>query len=170
MPRKHFETVVRAAAGNVEVTHDSTGEYLPGQVVNFAQIDARNHARAQSVPLTTAVGKMLDEKVKGFEHLYGSVLTPDHVKDMKKQRVRTVRAVDDPITFDAKLHGIQWVPQRRENWVAQLAYRGLERAVRQGAAEGWRSNLHGLHPIPALVFGKELVVNPSEVVQREGVY
>lgn len=170
MPRKHFETVVRSAAGNVEVRRDSSGEFLPGQVVNFAQVDARNHARAAAVPLASATGKMLDEKVKGFEHLYGSVLTPDHVKAMKKSRVRTVKAVDDPITFDPTLHGIQWVPQRRENWVAQLAYRGLERAVRQGAAEGWRSNLHGVHPIPGLVFGKELIIKPTEVEQREGAY
>jgi hypothetical protein len=122
------------------------------------------------MPVTEAVDKQLDEKVKGFEHLYGSVLTADHVKEMRKGRVRTVKAVADPITFDAKLHGIQWVPQRRENWVAQLAYRGLDKAIRQGAAEGWESNLHGVHPIPALVFGKELVIKQPEIEQREGAY
>ena len=42
-----------------------------------------------------------------------------------------------------------------EDWVGRLGYTHIGRTITEAAREGWKSNIHGFHPIPAVAFAKE---------------
>jgi DNA-directed RNA polymerase beta subunit/DNA-directed RNA polymerase beta' subunit len=42
----------------------------------------------------------------------------------------------------------------QEDWMARMNYQRLEHTMREGAAQGWHSDIHG-HPIPGLAHGAE---------------
>lgn len=41
------------------------------------------------------------------------------------------------------------------DWLARMQTRDLKKTVLDAAAEGWKSMLHGTHPIPGMAYGKE---------------
>ena len=60
------------------------------------------------------------------------------------------------------LKGINEVPlAMQEDWLARLQYQKLKDTVLEGSAQGWKSDLHGLHPIPGMAFGKEFGMPPD---------
>lgn len=61
-----------------------------------------------------------------------------------------------PILAKPILKGITQVPTSvQEDWMARLQHQGLRQTIIDAAAMGWKSNLHGLNPIPGMAFGKE---------------
>jgi DNA-directed RNA polymerase subunit beta' len=42
-----------------------------------------------------------------------------------------------------------------KDWMSRLNYQYLHQTIQQGAQQGWSSDLHGTHPIPAIAQGKE---------------
>jgi DNA-directed RNA polymerase subunit beta' len=53
------------------------------------------------------------------------------------------------------LKGINTLPLVSEDWMARLGTRDLAKTIREGAAKGWSSDIHGTHPIPGYVYGAE---------------
>lgn len=53
----------------------------------------------------------------------------------------------------------------QEDWLARLNYNKLESTYREGAAQGWRSNIHG-SPVPGLAHGAEYGL-PSTIKKIE---
>ena len=61
------------------------------------------------------------------------------------------------------LRGINQVPlDMQEDWLARLQYQALERTIVDGVTQGWKSDIHGLHPIPAMVYGEEFGMGSTE--------
>jgi len=76
------------------------------------------------------------------------------------RRVSKVRAwnkkTGDKVTHQPYLRGINMLPlEQSEDWMARLNFQRLSNTLIQGAREGWKSNIHGFHPIPALALGLE---------------
>ena len=56
-----------------------------------------------------------------------------------------------PARHSPVLKGIDVLPKELgEDWVARMNFQDLGKTLAQAAREGWRSNVHGFHPIPAL--------------------
>jgi DNA-directed RNA polymerase subunit beta' len=69
---------------------------------------------------------------------------------------KAVKAGQNPALHKPILKGINEVPlEMQEDWLARLQYQKLKDTVLEGSAQGWESDLHGLHPIPGMAFGKE---------------
>ena len=61
-----------------------------------------------------------------------------------------------PVKFTPILRGVTQTPlDMQEDWMARLQYQKLKDTIVDGALRGWSSNIHGLHPIPALAYGSE---------------
>jgi len=61
-----------------------------------------------------------------------------------------------PIDSRPVLKGMeQGVLDTQEDWLARLNFRRLKETVMEGAAKGWKTNIHGTHPVPAYAFGSE---------------
>jgi DNA-directed RNA polymerase subunit beta' len=60
------------------------------------------------------------------------------------------------VTHTPVLKGIDVLPKElEEDWIARMNFQDLSRTLAQAAREGWRSNVHGFHPIPALAHATE---------------
>jgi hypothetical protein len=64
-----------------------------------------------------------------------------------------------PVKYTPILKGVDVLPKEvEEDWIARMNFQDLGRTIQQAAREGWRSNIHGFHPVPALAnateFGK----------------
>lgn len=54
------------------------------------------------------------------------------------------------------LRGISQTPLlMQEDWLARMQFENLKGTVLEGAAQGWASDVHGVHPIPGMVYGAE---------------
>jgi DNA-directed RNA polymerase subunit beta' len=61
-----------------------------------------------------------------------------------------------PVKHTPVLKGIDVLPKElQEDWVARMNFQDLNKTLAQAAREGWRSNIHGFHPIPALAHATE---------------
>ena len=61
-----------------------------------------------------------------------------------------------PVQYTPILKGTNVLPlDMQTDWIARLQHTNLSRTVRDAAAEGWVSNIHGTHPIPGMAHGKD---------------
>ena len=61
-----------------------------------------------------------------------------------------------PVQHTPVLKGVEVLPlEMQEDWVARLNFTKLKDTLTTAAREGWRSNIHGFHPIPAAAYGAE---------------
>ncbi|CAB4131671.1 rpoB DNA-directed RNA polymerase subunit beta [uncultured Caudovirales phage] len=61
-----------------------------------------------------------------------------------------------PIVHEPILKGVNVLPlEMQEDWIAKLNHENLSETIINAAQRGWTSHLHGLHPIPPIVFGAE---------------
>jgi DNA-directed RNA polymerase subunit beta' len=61
-----------------------------------------------------------------------------------------------PIKHTEILKSIAILPNEMQtDWMARLQARDLKRTVLDAAAEGWSSDIHGVHPIPGMAYGRE---------------
>jgi len=61
-----------------------------------------------------------------------------------------------PVVMKPILQGVNMLPlEMQTDWLARLQSRDLKATVLDAASEGWRSVLHGTHPIPGMAYGKE---------------
>lgn len=158
VPLKHFESVVRSSAGDVAILKDPTNTFVTGQPAAFAHVDALEAGRAKRVPARAAAGHRLMERIKGHEELFGRILTKDEALRLGKAKVL---ATENPIVFEPTWRGVEHMWRSREDWLSNLAFQHLDDNIRRGAAQGWRSKLHGTNPLPAVFYGAELRVAPG---------
>ncbi len=60
------------------------------------------------------------------------------------------------VKHNPELFGIDVLPKMlQEDWIARLNYQDLSRSLAEAAQQGFRSNIHGFHPVPSLAFAKE---------------
>ena len=87
------------------------------------------------------------------DFLRGDVVTASLLTKRNKE---LVAAGKQPAEYRPVLKGINQVPLlMQEDWLARMQFEHLTSTVLDGAAQGWESNIHGVHPIPAMVYGKE---------------
>jgi len=61
-----------------------------------------------------------------------------------------------PIQHEPILKGVNVLPlEMTEDFMARLNHQRLRHTLMEGAAQGWKSDIHGRHPIPGLMYGAE---------------
>lgn len=61
-----------------------------------------------------------------------------------------------PMKVEPVLRGIETLAlDQTTDWLARLQYRKLKETFIRGASEGWKSDIHGLHPTPGIVYSAE---------------
>lgn len=83
--------------------------------------------------------------------LPGDFTTTSQVYEWNKQNQKAKPVVHTPV-----LRGVKTIPlDVQEDWMARLNHEHLKSTLVEAAQQGWQSNLHGLHPIPPLMYGAE---------------
>ena len=61
-----------------------------------------------------------------------------------------------PIQHSPVVKGVDTLPlEMQEDWVARPNFQNLNRTIAQGAREGWKSEIHGFHPVPGAAYAAE---------------
>ena len=61
-----------------------------------------------------------------------------------------------PVMHTPVMRGVKQVPlDMQEDWLARLNHEKLKETIIEGAQRGWSSDLHGVHPIPPLIYSAE---------------
>ena len=68
-----------------------------------------------------------------------------------------------PVKVDPILKGLNTLPlDSTKDWAARMNFQGLKKTLQEGASRGWKTDLHGTHPVPGLMFGAEFGKPPSD--------
>ena len=85
-------------------------------------------------------------------HFHGDVLPRTEVEEFN----RNLPKGQKPIEHEPMLKGVREIPSLiSSNWMARLNYQRLASTIQDAAAEGWKAELHGSHPIPGIAAGSE---------------
>lgn len=76
-----------------------------------------------------------------------------------------------PVRHTPVLKGVDVLPKEmQEDWIARMNFQDLNRTLAQAAREGWRSNIHGFHPVPGLAHATEFGRGKGKVDDWKGQY
>ncbi len=65
------------------------------------------------------------------------------------------------ITYKEMVKGIGLAPFMHNDFLARLNFERIPEVIQRGAAQGWKSELSGTHPIPGYAFGAEFNQLPT---------
>lgn len=61
-----------------------------------------------------------------------------------------------PVIHTPAMRGVKQVPlDMQEDWLARLNHEKLKETIVEGSQRGWESDIHGIHPIPPLIYSAE---------------
>lgn len=85
------------------------------------------------------------------ELLRGDVVQLNYVHALNK-----AKAYQAPIVVEPMLRGLETLPlDASTDFMARLEYRRLKETLSRGASEGWKSDIHGMSPIPGVLYSAE---------------
>lgn len=151
--RKTFETIVRSLGNTTQVQNAAAGTgYLPGDIIPYTVAQHHNQNLIQEVPIGQSAGQKLAEPVGGLKK--GYEMTQADISRLEAT-VKTVKIEKDPIVHAPLLKSVRNLPLLRKDWMAALGYQQLQRALTQGASQGWSTDTSDYHPIPAFAYGAD---------------
>jgi len=156
--RRHYEVLAKATLNHLnidEVSDADSAEHglIRGDRINYNQFVNVIADKAKQRTVDTALGHHLGEGV--LHHLAGTKITEPMVDEFKRAGVTHVKT-----TMNAPLVSPLTAPATRNplynpDFLARLGHRYLKQTLLEGAHEGHKSNIHGTHPVPGLVFSTE---------------
>jgi DNA-directed RNA polymerase subunit beta' len=156
--RKTFETILRPVANITKVVKGSphAPEWVSGDLAPYTAIQAYNSNLKAEIPVNdSAIGYVMDEAV-GQRIPVGYLLeSKEDIDYLKKAGKRTIKVRKQPVKHEPTLRGINTLPLLKRDWLAHMGYNHIKDAVTVGASEGWKSKIHGYHPIPAFAHAAE---------------
>lgn len=86
--------------------------------------------------------------VQGLDALPGDFI-PLHVAENYNKTANP----EDKLRHAPEITGVKYIPQQSGDWLAQMGATRIADAIKDGASQGWASDLRGYHPIPAIAYG-----------------
>lgn len=163
--RRNAEVIARAVIDHVDVTGaDGVGDYLPGDVASYDAIAANYRPRkgALTAAPNEVVGKYLERPA--MHYTIGTRVTRKMAQQLNDFGVGQVTAHEAEPEFQARMVRLRATPHNSKDWLAKMKGSYLQTNLLQDAQRGAESNIHGTHPVPALVYGAEFGKSkPGEV-------
>ena len=156
--RRHFEVLAKSNLNYLKIEHvddKDTAEHglVRGDVIDYNKFKNIIASSIEELPVAKAEGRHLGEAV--LQHLAGTIITDQMIKEFQRYNIRKVK-----VTMRAPLVSPIMAPATRNpllnpDWVVRLGHRYLKQTLLEGAQEGHKSNVHGAHPVPGIVFSTE---------------
>jgi DNA-directed RNA polymerase subunit beta' len=71
------------------------------------------------------------------------------------------KSLNKKIIYKEVVKGIGLAPFLSNDFLTRLNFERIPEAIQRGAAQGWKSSLHGTNPIPGYAFGAEYGQSPT---------
>lgn len=150
---RHFELIAKNLVKHVEVNDPGETGFLPGQKIDVNTIQKYFTDTSGDVHIDKAEGKLLAKGVHEFTP--GTLLDANHIEDLKSRGVDKVPVASTGLTVTPIVPGLKTAKLLDDNWVSKLSFSGLKNTLRESAALGAESPVHGTDPITSYVIGNE---------------
>ncbi len=149
--KRLIETVVRGITNLTRVLEPGDSRFVPGDLVPWSEVERHNEKRRHRGPLDSAAGRFL---AKDYGHLLaGTEVDRGIISRLRQLGHREVESEEKPVVHEPLLKGIEQIPGSRKDWLSQMGYREIVKGLREGAAQGWKSDIRDYSPIPAYAYG-----------------
>lgn len=157
MDRRHFELLAKSHLNFVRIEDDKHNRFIPGEIVKYNTFK-KSLGSSKEVPLEEAAGHFLYESYLHF--LAGTPVTKDVIAALKAAGYKTVKIALDAPKFSFFMAPVTATPLLNPDWMARLGHRFLKQELLEGIRMGQKSDIHGVHPIPAYAYGAEFGKGP----------
>ena len=162
LDRRHLELLAKTDLNYVKIMDRDAEQLglLRGDVIDYNRFRnlVAEHTKVMSV--TDALGETLGNNV--LHYTAGTRVTPAVALDLRRVGIKTVPIAPRIPLHEPLMKPISRAPLLRPDWLARLAHRNLKDSILEGAAFGETAELHGTHPVPALVMGESFGTGPPE--------
>lgn len=149
--RRHPELLARKAMNHVRVREDASGEFIPGDIVEYDALARAVTKNTTRVPLEKAKNKTLAAPI--LHYSVGTRLTPSVLDQLKAEGISEVEISENGPTFDPVMKSLIQTPLLNDDWMSRLSHRYLRRTLMDGAGFGYSSDIASTSPVPAYVLG-----------------
>lgn len=135
--RRNIETMARGYISRVKITDpDGVAGKIIGDITDYDDIEAVYKPRTgfQELPVEKAKGKYLEAPASYFT--IGTRITPDVIKELKRNRVTTIKVHPDPAPFDPIVVPAKQFTEKDEDFLVGLAGENLMRSIETHVARG----------------------------------
>jgi hypothetical protein len=151
--KRHFEILAKSHLNHVRIDDDPEERFHPGEIVNYTTLMKTLGEDVKDKPVNEAVGNVL---AQGYmHHTAGTPVTTDVAKELRQNGIRVVNVSKRPPKISFFMSSLSRNPLLNPDWMARLGHRYLKESLLEGAHFGQFSDIHGTHPIPAYVYGRE---------------
>ena len=150
---RHFEVIARNLVKHVEVNDPGETGFLPGQKIDVNTIRKYFTNTKGEIPIDQAEGKLLANNIN--ELTAGTLLDANHIDELKARGVTKVPVAPTGLRVTPIVPGLKTAKLLDENWVSKLSFSGLKNTLRESAAVGAESEMHGTDPITPYIIGNE---------------
>jgi DNA-directed RNA polymerase subunit beta' len=149
-----FETVARGILNLGQVVSGGRHDYTPGEMVHWNAIQEHLPTSHESVATGGATGRILAQEAGGL--LPYTTLTATHVEKLKKLGLPNVPVFHkDALVVRPVMLGTERAALHKDDWLANLAFRFVNRTFKENAATGAKATVGGgFNPIPTFVYGQ----------------
>jgi len=155
LDRRHFELLSRAANPYVRIVKAPRGyDLLPGETVKYQELVQKvQRMPRRSTQTSMAMGKVLGEGVLNLT--VGTEIDSQVMKYLMDNDIKQVM-VCDGLEIEAVSVPLTRVVNQSGDWIAGLNHRYLKTGLKDAAAFGKASDVHGYNPVTAYAYGAEL--------------
>lgn len=127
--------------------------YMAGQLYDLYKGEGIRRRNIETVVKSMTNLTQVKDPGDHSEFVRGDFVPTSQVQALNKQLAASRRK---PVVHSPVLKGVKTLPlDMQSDWMARLNHEDLNATIVDAANQGWTSNIHGKHPIPALAYGAE---------------
>lgn len=157
--QRHFELLAKGELNHVKVLDDSSGNFIPGDIVNYNHLRSQLGASVKAKSLKDSLGETLGKEYLHFSA--GTRVKPSVISQLKKAGIGQVVVADRPPEIEFIMKPATRAPLLNPDWMHRLAHRNLKSTLQQAAHFGDVANIHGTSPITSFAMGTEFGEGPK---------
>jgi len=151
--RRHTELLSRKAMNYVRVEDDDSGQFIPGDVVEFNKIKGAFGKSPKRIPVGQAQGKTLAAPV--LHYTEGTRVTQSVISELKRQNVKEVEVATKGPRIEPIMKSMIQTPLLSDDWMSRLSHRYLRKTLVDGAGFGMTTDVSSTSPVPAYIEGRQ---------------
>jgi hypothetical protein len=135
--RRNIETMARGYISRVKITDpDGVAGKIIGDITDYDDIEAVYKPREgfQELPVEKTKGKYLEAPASYFT--IGTRITPDVIKELKRNRISTIKVHNDPAPFEPLVVPAKQFTEKDEDFLVGIAGENLMRAIQEHTIRG----------------------------------
>lgn len=155
LDRRHFELLSRAASPYVKLLKVPAGcGWVKGEVIEYQELMQKvSTMPKQVVDVENSLGKVLGEGTLDIS--VGTEIDHPTVKYLKENGVKQVKVING-LEVAAQITPMTRVVNQQSDWLGAMNHRYLKTQLKDAAAFGKKSNIHGFNPVTAYAYGTEM--------------